>query len=519
MKNRWFTLAMGLLLMIGLSIVALGAVNWRGQRGAPASSVILAQPAQSQPAESGAAQIAGNYSGAVKLDVTVGGVFSNTLATPPPPGAGTPTPPDLGSIDLSLQLTQTGNALSGYVSLDKTLVYSVEHTLGTGANSIKIGPYVNGGFDGTNLTLQSEKVTLVVSGRTVQRQFRLTGTSTASDGGQVSGEYRETLWGYASVPVTVIGSFTLQRPGFGSNVPLPSNQAPTVVADTATTTQGVAVTINVLANDSDPDGDALTITSVSKPQFGAATTNGQTVTYTPNANFVGNDTFSYVVSDGKGGAATGSVTITVTGPGGPNRAPTAANDTATTPAGVAVTIDVLANDSDPDGDALTITIDGPPSHGAATVNNGKVVYTPQAGFTGTDRFTYIVSDGKGGTASATVTITVTGSGNPNRAPSAANDSATTTAGVAVTIDVLANDSDPDGDGLTIASVTPPANGTAVVDNGRVVYTPNASFVGSDSFTYTITDGKGGSATATVTITVTDQPGGGDNSLYLPLIQR
>jgi hypothetical protein len=317
MKNKWFTIATGLLLIIGTSIVALGVVNWFELRGAPASTVTLAQPAQSQPAQSGAAQIAGNYSGAVKLNVTVGGVYSDTLATPPPPGAGTPAAPDLGSIDLSLQLTQTGNALSGYVSLDKTLVYSAEHTLGTGAATVKIGPYVNGLFDGTKLTLESEKVALVVSGRMVQRQFRLTGTSTANDGGQVSGEYRETLWGYTSVPVTVIGSFTLQRPSFGSNVPLVSNQVPNVVADSATTAQGVAVTINVLANDTDADGDVLTITSVSKPQFGTATTNGKTVTYIPNAGFVGTDTFSYVVSDGRGGVATGSVTITVTSqPGG-----------------------------------------------------------------------------------------------------------------------------------------------------------------------------------------------------------
>jgi hypothetical protein len=224
----------------------------------------------------------------------------------------------------------------------------------------------------------------------------------------MSGEYRETLWGYTSVPVTVIGSFTLQQPGFGSNVPLTNNPAPNVVADTATTAQGTAITINVLANDSDTTGSALTITSVSKPQFGTATTNGQTVIYTPNTNFIGNDTFGYVVSDGEGGTATGSVSITVTGPGGANQSPTAANDTATTTAGNAVTIDVLANDADPNGDALTITIDGPPSNGTAIVNNGKVLYTSQAGFTGTDSFTYIVSDGKGGTATATVTITVTG---------------------------------------------------------------------------------------------------------------
>ncbi len=70
----------------------------------------------------------------------------------------------------------------------------------------------------------------------------------------------------------------------------------------------------------------------------------------------------------------------------------------------------MVNDADPDGDALAITIDRPPSHGTAAVNNGKMVYTPNAGFTGTDSFTYIVSDGKGGTATATVTLTVTPSG-------------------------------------------------------------------------------------------------------------
>jgi hypothetical protein len=79
----------------------------------------------------------------------------------------------------------------------------------------------------------------------------------------------------------------------------------------ATTPQGVAVTLSVLANDSDANGDALTVTSVSKPQFGAATTDGQRVTYTPGATFVGTDSFSYFVSDGRGGVATGSVTVSV----------------------------------------------------------------------------------------------------------------------------------------------------------------------------------------------------------------
>ena len=90
-------------------------------------------------------------------------------------------------------------------------------------------------------------------------------------------------------------------------------QAPITGPDTAATARGKAVTINVLANDSDPNGDALTITAVSRPQFGAATTNGQNVTYTPNPTFAGQDSFSYFVSDGHGNTTAGSVTVVVGG--------------------------------------------------------------------------------------------------------------------------------------------------------------------------------------------------------------
>lgn len=410
MINRISVAFMGLLFMVSGAVVGLGVVDYSQFSTAPASVFALAQSAQALPAEANAAQLVGDYSGAVDLSITVGGVFSNTLATPPPPGAGTPTPPDLGSIDLSLHLTQTGSVVSGYVKLDKTLVFSVAHTLGSGASSIKIGPYVSGSFDGTNLKLQSEQVPMTVSGRSVLRQFRMTGASATSDGSQITGEYRETIWGYTSVPVTVIGAFTLQRPVFEDNAPTTSNRPPLTTSDSATTDVGKAVTINVLANDSDPNNHALTITSVSKPQFGTATINGQTIVYTPNSNFTGTDTFSYVVSDGQGGTTVGSVMITVKGPSGStNQAPTAADDSAATAQDTPVTIDILANDADADGDALNITIDGPPVNGTAVVNNGKVVYTPNAGFAGVDSFTYIVSDGKGSTATATVTVTVTAS--------------------------------------------------------------------------------------------------------------
>ena len=311
MKHKWFTIIVGLLLSTGLAVMVLALGTVQGLRSARASSVTLAPVAQNQPAQSSAAQLAGNYSGAVKLNATVSGVYSDTLTLPPAPGAGTPTPPELGSIDLSLQLSQTSNALSGYVNLDKTLIFTIEHTLGSGAASLKIGPYVKGSFDGTNLVLQSERVAMVVSGRAVQRQFRLTGKLAKSDGSQISGEYRETLWGYASVPVTVIGTFTLQRPGLGSAAGATTNKAPVTVADRVSTAQNKVITINVLANDNDPNNDALQIASLSKPQFGTAVISGQSVLYTPKADFSGEDTFTYIVSDGQGGSTAGSVTVTV----------------------------------------------------------------------------------------------------------------------------------------------------------------------------------------------------------------
>ena len=316
MQTKWSKLVLGLLLLGGCAAGVLGLSHNFGLRIAAAgnagTSAPAAAPAQA-PAAQSAAQLQGEYSGPVKLNVTVAGVYSDTLATPMPPDPGGPTLPDLGSIDLSLQLTPTGAALTGYVKLDKTLIYSVEHTLGTGAAAVKVGPYVGGSFDGTNLVLQSEKVGLVVSGRAVQRQFRLTGQLASADGGRVTGEYRETLWGYAPVPVTVIGTFTLQRPGYGSPEPVVGSSRVDAVADTAATAPGVPVTINVLANDTDANGSALAVASVSKPQFGTATTDGKTVTYTPNGNFNGTDSFSYFVTSAGGATAGSSVTVTVTG--------------------------------------------------------------------------------------------------------------------------------------------------------------------------------------------------------------
>ncbi len=164
-------------------------------------------------------------------------------------------------------------------------------------------------------------------------------------------------------------------------------------------------------------------------------------------------------------------------------------------------IDVLANDEDVDADTLTITGVTQGANGAVTFTATGVSYTPNADFFGSDTFTYTISDGNGGTDSATVNVTVTP---VNDDPVALDDSATVNEdSTNNAIDVLANDHDgvDSGETLTVTAVTQRRERRGDVHGTGVSYTPNADFFGSDSFTYTISDGNGGTDTATVNVTV------------------
>ncbi|HGY56265.1 MAG TPA: tandem-95 repeat protein, partial [Caldithrix abyssi] len=276
------------------------------------------------------------------------------------------------------------------------------------------------------------------------------------------------------------------------------NDIPVAANDSATTDEDNAVEIAVLSNDSDADGDTLTVTQVSTPANGSAQiNNGTTVTYTPDANFFGSDSFTYIVDDGNGGTDTATVNVTVNSVNDP---PVAVDDSETTDEDNAVEIAVLTNDSDVENDALTVTSVTTPSNGTAVINNGTTVtYTPDANYYGSDSFDYVIDDGNGGQDTATVTITVN---SINDIPVAVDDNATTDEDNAVEVDVLANDSDADNDALTITEVSTPANGTAQINGGSsVTYTPNANYYGSDSFNYVVSDGNGGTDTATVNVTV------------------
>ena len=275
----------------------------------------------------------------------------------------------------------------------------------------------------------------------------------------------------------------------------PVNDAPVAVDDSASTNEDTPVTVNVVSNETDVEGDPLTVSAVTQGTNGTVTFAGGTVTYTPNANFSGPDTFTYTVSDGNGGTDTATVDVTVSPV---NDAPVAVDDNASTNEDTPVTVNVVSNDTDIEGDPLTVSAVTQGTNGTVTFAGGTVTYTPNANFSGTDSFTYTVSDGNGGTDTATVDVTV----NPvNDAPVAVDDSASTNEDTPVTVNVVSNDTDVEGDSLTVSAVTQGTNGTVTFAGGTVTYTPNSNFSGPDTFTYTVSDGNGGTDTATVDVTV------------------
>ena len=161
---------------------------------------------------------------------------------------------------------------------------------------------------------------------------------------------------------------------------------------------------------------------------------------------------------------------------------------------------MLDNDSDADGDTLTISAVSDPSHGMAVVEPGGISYRPDVDFAGTDSLTYTVSDGHGGADTALVSLAVTP---VNDDPDGEDDQAVTDEDLPVVVAVLANDLDVDGDTLVVAAADGAEHGTTTVspDGLSVIYSPDPDSNGLDSFEYTVSDGQGGSESAEVLVTV------------------
>ena len=283
-----------------------------------------------------------------------------------------------------------------------------------------------------------------------------------------------------------------------ARVTITVNRQPVAVLDTFTVkVNSTNNPVNVLANDSDADGNPLSVGSVTQGANGSVAIGpgGVNVVYTPSPGFGGMDSFTYAVTDGAL-SASANVSVTV------NRPPVAVGDSFTVPQDSAdVSLNVLSNDSDPDGDSFSITAVSSAANGTRMFEAGSanVVYTPNPGFTGSDAFTYTISDGLFSTI-ATVAVTVQRS---NRAPVATNDLATVPVDSAQNIiNVLSNDTDPDGNPIKVIAVTQGAQGQVVVGPGgaNVLYLPQPGFAGEDAFTYTVSDGflsSSGSVAVTV----------------------
>lgn len=292
----------------------------------------------------------------------------------------------------------------------------------------------------------------------------------------------------------------------------PRNQAPVAQGDAGVVLEDGVLTVNapgVLANDSDAEGSSLTAALVSGPSNGTVTLDpsGRYV-YTPAANFNGVDRFTYMANDGNSDSEVATVTLTVTPV---NDAPIA--DGAT---GFEVDqnssrgLSLIANDID--GDALNYLIVTPPSNGTLSGSGSQLVYTPNAGYSGPDGFTFKASDGELESNVANWSIVVV-QRNP---PVAEGQSVITLEDTEIEITLVATDQD--NDALSYAIIGQPANGTLIGSGSSWTYRPASDFFGSDSFTFRVNDGRFDSNIATVSIDVTavnDAPRSADQTLSVP----
>jgi len=311
------------------------------------------------------------------------------------------------------------------------------------------------------------------------------------------------------VAICTVLLFAFDQPAFASSTTPGSdaNQMPVGVTDIYTIDEDTQFSANVLDNDYDPEGDPMhTVAEDKATAHGHVIINTDgTFTYTPDANYSGEDTFTYSPCDVV--CCHGNVKITVTPKQDvPIGTPDAYSTNEDTKLEVIASNGVLKNDTDGDGEPITAVLGKTTQHGTLVLNpTGAFSYTPALNYNGSDSFTYYANDGKDNSTETLVTITVVPVNDP---PIAANDAISTNEDIAVNIPVLANDTDVDNvlTGSMIIIVANPVHGTATVNvsTGKVRFTPALNYYGNDSFTYKLKD-PGGAVSNVATVAITVNP--------------
>ncbi len=267
------------------------------------------------------------------------------------------------------------------------------------------------------------------------------------------------------------------------------NDAPLADLQSVTTDEENALGITLTG--SDVEGSSLSFTLETQPTNGVLSGTAPDLTYTPDADFNGSDSFTFKANDGELDSDAVTVEITVNPV---NDVPTADSQSVSTDEDTALGITLTG--SDVEGSTLSFMVTSGPNHGTLSGTAPDLTYTPDANFYGTDSFSFVVNDSSVDSAAATVSIAVN---SVNDTPVADSQSVSTEQGTPIALTLTG--SDVDGDGLSFAVSSGPLHGSLSGTAPDLTYTPDAGYEGVDSFSFTVNDGLATSASATVTITI------------------
>ncbi|AOW78628.1 hypothetical protein A3Q34_18365 [Colwellia sp. PAMC 20917] len=400
---------------------------------------------------------------------------------------GMPTNADVGVTNaIVITVTDLNNAAASLVSFDLSVINVNDAPTITGTPATSVAEDSLYSFTPAVSDIDAGDVlTFSISNQPIWANFNtstgaLTGMPTNADVGVTNG---------IVITVTDLNNVSSSLTGFDLTV-INVNDTPEVIDQNITTNEDIAVSIVLIGTD--VDGDSLSFMWVNEPSNGTLTGVLPNLSYTPNANFSGSDSFSFKANDGTTDSNTATVYLTINST---NDTPLVSDKTVTMLEDSSV--DIILTASDSDNDKLTFVVVRQPSNGLLTGQAPDLLFTPNGNFNGSDSFTFKANDGELDSETKTVAIDITP---VNDEPQAVDDYLSRDNWDTVTIDVLLNDSDVDADAMTIegANVN---SGTLSWTDELLTFTPNIGFKGVVVIDYTISDNQQGSDSAQVFIDI------------------